>query len=159
MRLRLRSFAWVAAGSVLFGGCSTKRIPGTEIEDNDQTRSVLQVLEQYRRATEAKDADRVASLADPTFHDDGGTANPADDITFENLRQMLEATFKRVGEIRLDMTVKKITFEEGDVANAIFNYNASFLMRDYSQKPTLESEIKLMRLKKAGNSWKIVSGI
>ncbi len=58
---------------VLAVGCSTKRIPGTEIDDNDETRAIPKVNEQDRMAVEARDANRVIGLVADTFRDNGGS--------------------------------------------------------------------------------------
>ena len=37
-------------------GCAPKKIPGTDINDNDDTRAILDLIEAYRRAYEKEDA-------------------------------------------------------------------------------------------------------
>ena len=51
-------------------GCASRRIPGTEIDDNDDTRAILKVMESYRSGIEAKDAQKIIGLVADTFKDD-----------------------------------------------------------------------------------------
>ena len=52
--MSIRNLVFTAAILSLVG-CSARRIPGTDIEDNDDTRAILNVMERFRSAVEARD--------------------------------------------------------------------------------------------------------
>ena len=45
----------ISASLALLAACGARRIPGTDIDDTDDTRAILQVMEKYRSAVEARD--------------------------------------------------------------------------------------------------------
>src|SRR5579859_4741413 len=98
--------AWLAS-AILLVGCGARRIPGTDIEDNEDTRAILKVMEQYRTAVEARDADGVIRLASESFKDDGGTATPEDDLDYAGLQKKLPKRFARLDDIHLDLSIRK----------------------------------------------------
>src|SRR3712207_2680817 len=90
------------AGFVLFAAaCSARHIPGTQIEDNDDTRAILNVMEKYRAAVEARDADGVLSLLSESFLEDFGTASPEDDLDYKSVRQKLPESMAKFEDVRL----------------------------------------------------------
>jgi hypothetical protein len=151
---------FAAAALLLVAACTPRRIPGTDIDDTDDTRAILKVMEQYRSAVEARDAGKVLSLISQEFKDDLGTSTPADDLDYPQLREKLPVSMAKLDDVRLDVTVRKVTVNPADsTASAIFTYTTSFRMPGLSNKPQSDSEIKEMWFKKVGADWKIVSGI
>jgi hypothetical protein len=139
-------------------GCAARRIPGTQIEDTAEAREILSVLDAYRRAVEAKDADGVLKLISKNFQDDGGTASPEDDLDYVRLTSALPSQFAKVDAVRLDMDIQRIDVDRG-VAHAVYSYNASFRIPRLSTKPQKSSELEKMVLQRTDDGWKIVSGI
>ncbi|MFY0530079.1 hypothetical protein ACN28I_45245 [Archangium gephyra] len=74
---------------LVFAACTPRNIPGTQIPDTEDTRAVLNVMEQYRAAVEARDAKAIQGLVSKSFRDNSGTEDPADDLTYQNLTQEL----------------------------------------------------------------------
>ncbi len=142
-------------------GCAPKKIPGTEIDDTTATRDILEVMKKYRVAFEREKTDAIVELADASFQDDGGSASPDDDCDYAGLSAHLNGLFERVKELRLDMNVRKVEFDDDETAARVtYNYTLSFRMPDLSQKTHSDSDIKQMTLKRVGpNDWKITSGI
>ncbi|MGQ0507241.1 MAG: DUF4440 domain-containing protein [Myxococcaceae bacterium] len=153
-----RSLICFAATAAL-AGCQPRRIPGTEIDDTRDSRAILIVMEQYRAAIEARDSAAVVGLVADDFKDDGGTATTEDDLDSKTLGPKLGDRLARVSDVKLDLNVKKILFNEDRTANAIYNYSASFRMPGLSSKVESVSEIKQMTFKLVGDEWKIKSGI
>ena len=147
----------------LLVGCSAKKIPGTEIDDNDDTRIILSVMEQYRKAVETKNAQTILDLSDPTFKDDGGSAAPEDDLEYSQLFTVLPARLSKMDDIKLEIAVRKIEVDkELGIARATYTYNTSFKLPGLNSKAQSESEIKQMTFTLADKSkrlWKITSGI
>ena len=140
--------------------CTPKRIPGTEIDDTDDTRAILNVMEKYRSAVEARDAQGIISLVADTFKEDMGTPSPEDDLDYNGLRQKLPSSLNKLDDVKLDVTVRKVEVNRpANIARAIFTYTTSFKMPGLTAKSQSDSEIKEMWFKHVGNDWKISSGI
>ncbi|MFT3709541.1 MAG: DUF4440 domain-containing protein [Archangium sp.] len=146
---------------VLGSACAPRKIPGTDLDDTDDTRAVLDVLQKYRAAVEKKDTDTIVKLADESFRDDGGSANPDDDLDFASLGPKLSARLAKIANVKLDVTVRRIEFDDDSkVARVTYSYQISFNMPDYTQRTQSENDIKQMLLKRVGEQdWKIMSGI
>ena len=141
--------------------CTPRKIPGTELEDTTETRAILDVMEKYRSALEARDADAIVALADPSFKDNGGSANPDDDYNYQDLQTKLPNTLKRLGDVRLEFTVRRIELNEDEsAARATYTYTQSYTLPGLHAKKQSDTEIKQMILKKVDKKvWKIVSGV
>lgn len=142
-------------------GCAPRKIPGTDLDDTDDTRAVLDVLQKYRSAVEKKDTDTLVKLADETFRDDGGSANPDDDLDYASLGPKLTARLAKIANVKLDVTVRRIEFDDDSkLARVTYSYQISFNIPDYTQRTQSENDIKQMILKRVGEQdWKITSGI
>lgn len=147
----------------LLAGCSARKIPGTEIDDTDDTRVILSVMEQYRKAVETKNAQTILELSDETFRDDGGSAAPDDDLDYSQLFTVLPARMSKMDDIKLEIAVRKIEIDkELGTARATYTYTTSFKLPGLNPKPQSESEIKQMTFNlsdKSKRQWKITSGI
>lgn len=144
----------------LLVACGARRIPGTEIEDNDDTRAILKVMEQYRAALEARDAQGVLKLLSDSFKDEGGSSKMEDRMDLATLQKKLPSELAKVEDVKLDLSVRKIEiFSETSTASAVYTYNLTFRMPRLNNKPQSESEIKQMWFKRDKGQWKISSGI
>jgi ketosteroid isomerase-like protein len=145
----------------LLAACAPKRIPGTELEDTDDTRAILAVMERYRAALEARDAKAIQALVSPKFKDDGGTAeDPSDDLTAATLEPHLQALFQKLQNPKVDFNVRRVEVrEDEDVARAIYYWNASWRMPGLNARPQQDSELEQMLFQKVDGEWKILSGI
>lgn len=148
----------ISAACLLSLACMPRRIPGTEIDDTSETRAILSVMEQYRQALEARDAEQLLSLVSPNFKDNSGTATIDDDFDFQRLKAELPGYLSKLENVRLEMTVRKIQVAEG-AARAIYTYTTSFRMPALAPKPQSDSEIKEMAFERLDGHWKIISGI
>lgn len=159
--MSVRGLLLLVAVSATAVGCTPKKIPGTELDDTDDTRAILDVMEKYRVALEKRDAQSIISLADESFKDDGGSANPDDDYNYHDLYTKLPETLKRLGDIRLELNVRRIELsEDTSSARATFTYTQSYMMPGLQSKKQTDTEIKQMIFKKVDkNVWKIVSGV
>jgi ketosteroid isomerase-like protein len=150
----------IAAALLLLpaAGCTPRRIPGTEIRDTQETRAILAVMESYRRALEARDAAAIQGLVDRGFRDNAGTPDPEDDLTYDSLMKELPGRLAKLSDVRLDFTIKRIEVT-GATAQAVYFWNARYRMPKLNSKPQLDSELEVMEFNRAGDGWKIVSGI
>ncbi len=157
----MRSALTYFAVAALATGCAARKIPGTEIDDTDDTRAILDVMEKYRTAVEQKDAQTIVNLAHETFRDDGGSANPEDDLNYQDLYSKLPARMRKLDDVRLEMNVRKVEFtEDHGNARATYTYTTTFKLPGLTPKTQSETEIKQMILKRVDKkTWKIVSGV
>jgi len=147
--------------ALVLSGCPPRKIPGTELDDTSDTRAVIDVLQKYRQAVEAKNTQALLQLTDESFRDDGGTSAPDDDLDYKSLPAKLATRMAKVSELKLAVTVRRIEFDSDEkVARVTYSYQLSFKMPDYSARTQSENDIKQMLLKRVGDQeWKITSGI
>jgi hypothetical protein len=157
----MRTLFVLLVAAAALTACSPRKIPGTTIDDTSETRAVLQLFSEYRKAVEARDAKAVLGLCDESFSDDGGSANPDDDLTYASLSAELASRFSRVQDVRLEMSIRKIELDdETNVARVTYSYTLNFRMPGYSGRTQSETDLKQMTLLRVGKDrWKIVSGI
>jgi ketosteroid isomerase-like protein len=105
MRLRhlpLLGLLWSAA---MTAGCASQSnyIHGTRVEDTDDNRRILRVIEDYRLALERRDANALLTMASKNYWEDGGTPTGGDDYGYDGLREILATRFARIGDVRYSL--------------------------------------------------------
>jgi ketosteroid isomerase-like protein len=155
------TFRSLLACSVLLlaSACASRRIPGTEIPDTKDTRAIINVMERYRSALEARDAKAIQALVSKDFREDGGTDSLEDDLTAENLGQHLTHLFERMEAPRVELNIRRVEVRENDLATAIYYWNANWRLPGLNARPQNDSELEQMVLRKEDGQWKILSGI
>jgi hypothetical protein len=106
-------------------GCVTHYIPNTDIEDNEDNRKMVSFCERYRHAVEAKDVATLLKLAAPSYYEDGGNADPTDDIDYAGLKAYLTTKFQEATAIRYEMRYRRIA-KEKDLIYIDYTYSASY---------------------------------
>ncbi len=106
-------------------GCATHYIPNTDVEDSEDNRKIVQFCERYRHAVEAKDVATLLKFAAPSYYEDGGNADPTDDIDYAGLKAYLTTKFQEATAIRYEMRYRKIT-KDKDVIYVDYTYSASY---------------------------------
>jgi hypothetical protein len=143
--------------------CGTRYIGNTRIEDTDENRAILRVVEQYRRAVEDRDVERVLSLTSDRYFEDPGTPhNPADDYDKAGLRERLVSSFAKVQEQRLTIDARRVELNE-DENEATVDYRFDFRYRlDLPQAGGQwreQNDLNRLEVRLEGEDWKIVSGL
>jgi ketosteroid isomerase-like protein len=139
--------------------CSPKRIPGTDIQDNRDTRAVVAAIDAYRQAAERRDANAVLALVSPKYFDDAGTPDPGDDVDYGQLRTRLTEDYGKITALRLDIGVKKIEVD-GDRAAAYVFYDERYRIRTRSGEVAKQAnDIHRMHLVRENGNWRFVSGL
>lgn len=153
-----RIASWMLALGL--GACAHAKIPETEIDDTPDNRAVLQLVEDYQNAMEALDADAVLALVSPSFYEDNGNTDSADDYDYDGLKTVLAESFERTRAMQLILRVDDIEVEEESAfAELRYEYRAQ---NDYPSglKWDTGSDRTRLRLQKAPNgAWRIISGI
>jgi hypothetical protein len=144
--------------ATLAASCAAHKIPGTEIDDTDDTRSLLALIDRYRTAVEQRDAAAITRLVAPDFQDDGGTPQADDDLDTRNLLEALTARFARIANVRLDVDVREVKVEKS-TASAVYYYTLRYETPGLSDKTQSASEIKRMEFRRVDGEWRITSGI
>jgi hypothetical protein len=148
----------VVTAALLLAGCARRFIPGTEIEDNEDTAAIVALMEKYRVTVEGRDAEALMTLVSPQFRDNQGTSTPEDDLDYRSLPLALKDRFGRVDDVRLSIDVKNIEVQKDDAA-ATYYWTMHWRAPGLSQKPQVSSELKRMHFQRVERVWKIVSGI
>ena len=156
----MRSVSALLLAVVALSGC-LKKIPGTDIDDTTETRSILATVDAYRIGVEQRNAQAVIDLADESFRDNGGSSGPDDDLDYKTLFTVLPARFQKIDDVRLDLSVRRIEFDESaGNARVTYTYTMAFRMPSLSSKMQNETDIKQMTLKRVTDKqWKITSGL
>jgi hypothetical protein len=150
--------------ALLAAGCTTKYIGDTKIEDNAENRAVLRVLEQYRRAVEDKDVQRVLELTSDHYFEDPGTPHePRDDYDKRGLEERLEEAFGHVADQSLQIDARKIEMADDEKTASVeyvFDYRFRLVLpggaKDDWRK---EMDVNRVKLVREGKDWKFISGL
>jgi len=143
----------------LLAACSPRRIPGTEIPENDDTKAITAAIEKYQAAAEARDAGAVLALVSPLYYDDAGTPDPSDDLDFERLARVLPADLGRVSGVRMSLRLNDIQVK-GDRAQAFVSFDARYRVATKAgEVAKSQQDVSRIALSREKGAWKIVSGL
>lgn len=149
--------------------CKNKpTIPGTEIPDTPEHREILRVLERYRTSFVRRDAAGVLATAHPTYYDEAGTDDPADDISYEELGPMLRTRMAQIDAIRFTIDYLEVSVVEDRAVVKVW-IDASFRLAPVIDEETgrvrVESEHTrkqdhaMFELLRDGQAWRITKGL
>jgi hypothetical protein len=116
--------AFLLVSFVATAGCD-KNIPNTTVKDTPENRAVINFMENYRNAVEARDVGALLAMAHPQYLDDNGTPAGEDDIDYRALQQKLARWRERVTDVRYEIKYRTIAREMDRVLIA-YRYSASF---------------------------------
>ena len=126
--MRIRSLAVVVALALsAAGGCKPDLIPGTQVEDSEENRKVLEFLTRYQAAMQARKVDDVVNLCAADYFETNGNDDPKDDYNLDGLRGKLTEHFGRTKEIVLEVYVQEISRPDG-VVRVAYRYNTRALV-------------------------------
>lgn len=158
--------------ALLAAGCSTKFIGETQIEDTHENREVLRFLEQYRRAVEDRDVQRILEMTSDRFFEDPGTPHePRDDYDKAGLAKRLEESFAHVRDQYLQITARKIEWEEvedratgktTDIVSLDYFFDYRFRLElpgGGTEDWRREMDVNRVRLIREGDTWRFLSGL
>jgi hypothetical protein len=149
----------VLLAALALGACGTHRIPGTEIPDNRDTRAIVSVIDKYRQGVEARNAEAVLALVAPSYFDDAGTPDPADDLDRQQLERVLPRHFQQLTAMRLGMGVKEVTVQ-GDRATANVFYEGHYRVATAGGEAAKQtSDVSQMKFVREGGQWLITGGL
>jgi hypothetical protein len=124
-RILLPALFALAALSAPLAGCTSHYIPNTDVEDSAENRRLITFCEKYRHAVEHKDTGVLLKLAAPTYYEDGGNVDAADDLDYAGLRAYLDSKFQDAAAIRYEIRYRRVV-KDADVFYVDYTYTASY---------------------------------
>lgn len=145
----------------LLGACAHSKIPRTNIDDTEENREILKIVQEYKRALEALDSDAVLALVSPRFYEDNGNSNADDDYDYDGLRTGLIEDFKRTKALQLDVRVDAIEVEVEDNQAFAELYYQIRAQNEYPSGTKWEtnSDRTRIRFERKDGKWLIVAGL
>lgn len=159
--MRRPLFATVLLAVLSLAGCAPKLIPGTEIEDSDEARQVIDLMAAYTGAVETRNVDRILGMVSDGFFETSGTSEGEDDFDKAGLEEKLKSWSATTKAVRTRLQVKKIALE-GENARVAYFFDISYQVPDGPEGKLIwknDSDSKEMALRLESGVWKIVSGI
>lgn len=139
--------------------CSPRRIPGTEIPENDDSRALVALVEKYQAAAEARDAAAVLALVSESYLDDAGTPDPADDLDYGLLAKALPADLARVSGVRMQLQVRDIKID-GDKAQVFVRFDTRYRVTTRAGEiAKAQQDVSRLVMVREKGTWKIFSGL
>jgi hypothetical protein len=155
-------FVACALLTALASGCEPKLIPGTKIKDTPETKALVElVVNKYRKAMEAKDADTLVAMASPRFYETGGTPSAADDYNLDGLKKKLAEKFKLTITIQLDIALTDVIVDkEKNEGKVRYHYFLKYLVKYPSEERwETQSEDAEMGFVLENGEWKAIRGL
>jgi hypothetical protein len=110
---------------LLLTGCAGELIPNTDVPDTAQNRDVIQFVERYRHAVEARDIAAVLTLVSEQYLDDNGTITTEDDRDYGRLREQIAGWNGRLLDVRYEMRYRRVTYRPNRIL-VDFTYTGSY---------------------------------
>jgi hypothetical protein len=142
-------------------GCAPSNIPNTDVEDNDFNRKVISFCEEYRRAVEQKKIGFLLQLADPSYYEDGGNTDSADDLDYAGLKDWLEDRFSKTKAIRYEIRYRRVGKGRKNIVDVDYTYSASFRLPSESGEDVWRHVVADNRLELVphDDTFRIISGM
>jgi hypothetical protein len=162
--MSLARTGFVGAALILVGlaSCAHSTFEGTTVEDTDDNREIVEVLQELRTAIEGRDSARMMKLISPDYFEDMGTADTSDDYGYHELQEIAPKSMEVAKEIFLSLQLHAVHVD-GDKAYADVRYSSRARLQMPTGKSLWDShkEFNRIELKRTGESgkWLIVSGL
>lgn len=159
LRTRLVLGTFTLAIAALASACAHSTIPGTEIEDTEENREIIQLVEEYKNAVERLDTDAILALVSPSFFENNGNIDEADDYDKAGLGDNLRANFERTKRIQLILRIDDVQVEEGKAFAELY-----YQIRAHNEYPAgtkweTGSDRTRLEFERVDDKWLIVSGL
>jgi hypothetical protein len=150
----------VLAPLLLIGACAHTKIPKTEIDDTPENREILNLVEEYTRAIEHRDASALLAMVSPRFYEDNGNTDRSDDYDYNGLRAALPEDFQRTKAMQLQIRVDDIKVDDDSAyAEVYYTYRAQNEYPSGLQWDTGSDRTRLRFEKQGDGKWLIVGGL
>jgi hypothetical protein len=98
---------WLGA---LSSACEPTLIPNTRVEDTAENREVVDFVEKYRLAVEARNVAALLSMVSVNYFDDMGTPAGEDDVDYDALKKGLQRMHEDVSGARYQVSYRAVTY-------------------------------------------------
>ena len=140
-------------------GCAARMIPNTDVPDTDENREVVEFVEQYRHAMEARAPGQILRLVSEAYYDDNGTPTTEDDIDYDLLQERVARLNDDVLEVRYEMRYRRVVFRSDRVV-VDFTYTGRFKVQTAEgerwARRLADNRLELVR---ENGEYRIVSGL
>ena len=146
---------------VIAVGCGPAFIAGTEVPDTPENRVILDVVESYRAALEARDVDALAVLVSRQYFDNAATTGETKDDygQRELLKRVLPVLRDNIKSVVYKIQVNKIALT-GNEAAVFVEYELTFQLVEAGQEAWATSKDKnRLDFVKEDGRWKLLSGM
>ena len=130
------------------------------IADTAETREVLEVLIEYRRALVSKDFGAISRMVSEDYYDNAGTTHTTgDDWGQDQLGEVLELLAQHAEQIRYRVIVKDVQVENRR-AQIDFEYEYAFQYKVGDlDRWDAGTDVMRMQLAREGDRWRITGGL
>ena len=156
--MRFRSILALAALS-LAAACA-RNIPGTDIRDTADNQKLIAAVDSYRKAFDTRNLDGVMALVSPLYYDDAGTMDASDDIDYKSLPSVLQETFQKIAQVRIEFGITAIEVV-GDKAMVDLFYDAKYrVTTPRAEIAKRDTDVQRLVFQRDGQGgWKIITGL
>ena len=150
----------VALLAAVGGGCATKNIPNTHVEDTEENHEIVDFMEKYRKAVEARDSAELLAITSEFYFDDMGTPAGDDDVDYDALKLGLARLRAEVLAARYQISYRGVTYISNDRVLVDLLYTAWFKV-DTLEGPQWRRRLEPHRvvLAREDHALKIISGM
>lgn len=174
----MKRFIWIAVLIVMSMtvSCNKKYINGTNIEENDDSKTILKIFAHYVKGFRDKDPDLFLPFVSKQYYDNNGTDDAADDVDYDRIVEILNSElFRSLEKIEIIYIMKDLKIEKkGNTAKLLFYFEVRF--KRVSKIPESEekgesffkpdgmtnhkiSDNNQMKFVKEDGKWMLVSGL
>ena len=105
----IKPLTGLAVSLAILAGCAhTKMIPGTRIPDNKENRSIIKIVEKYRRAMIKRDMGTLMAMAHPHYYEHLGTHKGEDDYGYKGLLGVIRKRMQQVQAMRYNIKYRRM---------------------------------------------------
>ena len=141
-------------------GCKPALIPGSQIEDTDENRKVLEFLTRYQRSVQERNVDGIVALCAADYYEDNGNTDASDDYSLDGLKKRLTESFGKTKELQLDVFVQLVDRTNQDKIAVAYRYNTKALVAfPAGDKWVTATEVNRIVLRPVDGDFRIVSGL
>ncbi|MCK6547705.1 nuclear transport factor 2 family protein [Myxococcota bacterium] len=150
----------IALALVVSTACAHSKIPRTNIDDTEENREILAIVQEYQRAMVSRDSAAVLALVSPRFYEDNGNIDRADDYDYQGLATQLGKDFERTKAMQLEVRVDAIEVEEESAfAEIYYTYRAHNEYPAGMQWDTGTDRTRLRFERSKDGKWLIIGGL
>ncbi|HNZ52777.1 MAG TPA: hypothetical protein PLW78_04005 [bacterium] len=173
----MKKLIWLAVLFSMFFSvsCNKKYIKGTEIEENEDSKTILKIFAHYVKGFKDQNPDLFVPYISSKYYDNNGTDDASDDVDYDRVVEMLNSEqFKSLEKVEVVYILKDLKIDKKEnKGKLLFYFEVRFKMTsklppeeggDSFYKPDGKTNHKIsehnqMKFVKEDGGWMIVSGL